>query len=230
MSLGPSSLGAPSGKRAAPRPQRHASRAVTPRSDESVARESRRARSSTSLSGVKGEAVTGRPALFTLAPAYELERMPTGGGYPKGFVALAASLMGCTDLASIVHVCSGGIRAPRTIDIRPESCASVVADARWLPLRRESVRWVMCDPPYSPEHDEALWGGKNTYPTPAVLLREIADALCEGGRVAFLHFVVPRLPDSMKRVGTFGVTTGPGYRIRCLTLAEKRAPARTLFS
>jgi SAM-dependent methyltransferase len=166
--------------------------------------------------------LTGHPTLFGLTPpAYELERMPEGGGYPLGFVELAARLMGCQDLGEVVHLCSGSVRARRTFDLRPESAAAVVADVRELPIASSSVRWVMADPPYDQDYAEVIWGMGKAYPTPAVLLREVARILSPGGRVAFLHHVVPTLPAGMVRIGTWGVTTGTGYRIRALTIAER---------
>lgn len=42
---------------------------------------------------------------------------------------------------------------------------------------------------------------------------------------ALLHFLVPRLPDELERVATYGVMIGAGYRIRALTIARRRAAA-----
>lgn len=168
--------------------------------------------------------VSGHPALFTAAPAFELGRIPEGGGYPHGFIELAARLMGVgDDLADVVHLCSGSVVASRTFDLRPTSAAAVRADVRELPVATASVRWVMADPPYDPEYAEALWGMGKQYPTPTALLREAARILQPHGRIAYLHHVVPPLPPTLRRVGTWGVTTGVGYRIRALTIAERDA-------
>lgn len=186
--------------------------------------ERRRHRSAVKLKGVNAtdEATTGHPAFFDARPAFELGRIPEGGGYPLGFVELAAKLMGCGgQLAEVVHLCSGSVVAGRTFDLRPEVAPAVVADVRWLPIATASVRWIMVDPPYSADHAEALWGVGDRYPMPGILLWECARALAPGGRVAFLHFIVPRLPAGLIRVGTWGVTTGAGYRIRALTIAER---------
>lgn len=195
-------------------------------------REARRARSVRKFSGADrqgaGECSTGHPPVWNITPAVELGRMPEGGGYPVGFVETAARLMGCTDLASILHVCSGSVRARFTIDARLEARPAVVADVRWLPVRPGSVRWALADPPYGPDYADELWGLGKLYPTPIVLLREVAQALAPGGRVGFLDHVVPSLPPDLKRVGTYGIITGVGYRIRAFTVAEKRAEALTL--
>jgi SAM-dependent methyltransferase len=129
--------------------------------------------------------------------------------------------MGCADVGTVVHLCSGSVAGRFTFDLRERLRPAVVADVRWLPIRRASVRWIMADPPYSVEHAEALWQVGKKYPTPAVLMRECAEVLAPGGRVAFLHFVVPRLPAELERIATYGVTIGPGYRIRALTIAER---------
>lgn len=164
----------------------------------------------------------GHPALWHATPAFELGPMPEGGGYPLGFVEWAAKLMGCADVAGILHVCSGSVRAPLTIDLRPAAKPAIVADVRWLPIRPGSQRFILADPPYSPDYHAEIWGlDPRLYPAPVVMLRECAQALAPGGRVGFLHHIVPRLPDDLVRIGTHGVTTGPGYRIRAFTVAER---------
>lgn len=186
-------------------------------------REARRPRSIRKLTGSKGhECDTGHPALFTMRPVVELGRMPEGGGYPLGFVEMAGRLMGVDDYDQVVHLCSGSVLGGTTLDIRPSTRPDVVADVRWLPLRPRSLRWIMADPPYGADYAEALWGLGKKYPTPAVLLRECAEVLVPGGRVALLHQIVPRLPDELIRVATWGISTGPGYRMRALTIAERR--------
>jgi hypothetical protein len=185
------------------------------------------------LSGIEGQrgdpAVNGHPALLDVKPAFELGPMPQGGGYPQGFIELAARLMGCADVDQVVHLCSGSVRARRTFDYRAAAHPAVVADVRWLPIGRGRVRWIMADPPYSEDHAEELWALGKKYPTPIVLLRECAEALMAGGRVAFLHFLVPYLPDDLTRIGTWGVSIGPGFRMRALTVAEKSGAQRIPF-
>lgn len=167
------------------------------------------------------EATTGHPALLDVRPAFELGRMPEGGGYPVGFVQTAARILGCADVGQILHLCSGSVGAPLTVDAREQLRPSIVADVRWLPIRPGSQRYILADPPYSQDHAEALWSLGKQYPTPTVLLREAAQALAPGGRVGLLHFVVPRMPVDLVRLGVWGVTIGPGYRIRAFTVAEK---------
>lgn len=166
---------------------------------------------------------TGHPVLFgDPRPAVELGRMPQGGGYPVGLIEFAGRLMGVTDHRQVVHLCSGSVRAPLTFDIRPESEARCIADVRFLPIRAGAVRWVMCDPPYTQEHAEDLWGTGREFPSSAAIMREVARILEPGGLVAYLHFLVPRLPDQLQRISTHGITLGAGYRIRALTIARRR--------
>jgi hypothetical protein len=187
-------------------------------------REARRARSQRKWSGQRaGTCATGHPALWAMSPAVEMGHIPEGGGYPVGFVEAVGRLMGVTDFGQVVHLCSGSIAGGVTIDVRTVAQPSIRADVRWLPLRPGSVRWIMADPPYGQDYAEALWGLGKLYPTPTVLLRECAVALAPGGLVALLHQVVPRLPPLLERIGTWGVSTGPGYRIRALTIARRTA-------
>lgn len=194
-----------------------------------AAREARRYRSGDKAGRLRGRlrgdtAVTGHPVLFSMRPALELGVFPEGGGYPVGFVEAAARIMG-VDLAQIVHLCSGSVRGGRlTIDVRRGAGPDVVADVRWLPLRPASIDAVLADPPYSPEYADELWGTAKVYPTPTVLLRECAVVLRPGGVVAVLHHLMPDAVPGLARVGCWGVTTGPGYRIRALTVFRRDAP------
>jgi SAM-dependent methyltransferase len=179
---------------------------------------------------IRSDVISGHPVMFgDPAPAVELGRMPEGGGYPRGLIEYAGKLMGVHDHRKVVHLCSGSVRASLTFDLRPQSEARVIADVRHLPIASNSVRWVMCDPPYSANHAEELWGIGREYPTPAAILRECARILAPGGTLAFLHFIVPKMPAQLDRIGTYGVTIGPGYRIRALTIARRRPAAETLL-
>jgi SAM-dependent methyltransferase len=242
------------------------------RSPASTRREELRARSSKKLVGRRNESedgcLTGHPAFLQMSPAYEMEVMPEGGGYPEGFIPKVAKLMGCTDVSQVLHICSGSVRGVRTLDWRPPwgllgcpdadvftpmlrwedrrahlvecphepahprtggSSCSVVGDARELPFRTASVRWIMADPPYEVDYAEALWGLGKRYPTPIVLLKEAARVLVPGGMIAFLHHLVPILPDGLERVKLYGLSTGPGYRMRALTIARRADVGASLF-
>lgn len=242
------------------------------RSPASTRREQLRARSSQKLVGRRSESedgcLTGHPAFLQMSPAFELDDMPEGGGYPNGFIPKVGKLMGVTDYNQVLHICSGSVRGARTLDWRPPegrlgcpdadvftrmlrwddrrahlvecphdpahprlggSSCSVVGDARELPFRTASVRWIMADPPYEVDYAEALWGLGKRYPTPIVLLTEAARVLVPGGMIAFLHHLVPILPVGLERVKLYGVSTGPGYRMRALTIARRTAEAASLF-
>jgi hypothetical protein len=73
-------------------------------------------------------------------------------------------------------------------------------------------------------------------PLPAVELGRMPEGggypqriLEPGGQVAYLHFLVPKLPAGLARISTHGVTTGPGYRIRALTVARRLHDEQGLF-
>lgn len=197
-------------------------------------REARRARRATPRrAGRINDDGTGHPALFAMRPALELGVFPDGGGYPLGFVEAAAKLLHA-DLRDIVHLCAGSVTGGLlTIDARAEVLdedhefhqpgmrPDVVADVRWLPLGPATVDAILVDPPYDQDYAHDLYRTGRIYPTPKVLLREAAVALRPGGRVAMLHHLVPILPDGLRQVGVWGVATGPGYRIRALTVCER---------
>jgi len=77
----------------------------------------------------------------------------------------------------------------------------------------------MIDPPYSVEYAETLYGTE--YPRPSHLLSE-ATRICQpGGRIGFLHFLVPRPPGGTRFISCHGITTGLGYRIRAFTIYQR---------
>lgn len=203
-----------------------------------AASEARRARSGQRPARLQGRttdgtSVTGHPILFSMRPAIELGPFPDGGGYPVGFVETAAGLIGSAP-ADVVHLCAGSVSGGRfTVDARsrvlkPRKWAhvapDVVADVRWLPFGPGTVDAFLVDPPYDPKYAQQLYGTGRIYPAPLVILRECAQALRPGGRVGFLHHLVPMLPPELELVGVYGVWTGPGYRIRAFTVAERRGP------
>lgn len=189
-----------------------------------------RNRAPKSNGAARANVVTGHPVMFgDPRPAVELGRIPEGGGYPHGLIEFAGRQMGVTDHRKVVHLCSGSVLAPLTFDIRQASAARVIADVRHLPISAGAARWVMVDPPYSAEHAEDLWGVGKEYPNGAALFREVARILEPGGKFAYLHFLVPKLPEQLERIATYGVTIGPGYRIRALTIGRRRPTAEGLF-
>jgi hypothetical protein len=196
-------------------------------------RERRRPRrNSTRLTGSDrsgaGECISGHPALFADTPAYELGRLPEGGGYPEGFIELAVRAMGCSAAGEILHLCSGSVRAARTIDIREAMRPTICADVRWLPIRPASIRWALADPPYGMDYAEAIWGLGVKYPTPTVLLEECAEVLVDGGVVGYLDQLVPPLPATLELVSVTGLYCGTGTRMRALTVARRRSRAQLL--
>lgn len=173
----------------------------------------------TSSSASKGE---GHPIMYGKPqPAVMFDAFPDGGGYPKGFMEWAMEQMGCDDPDSVLHLCSGSVRCGMTVDIRPETNPSIVADARHVPLPDESFDYIMIDPPYSETYADNLYGTGESYPKPGELIKEASRLLRIGGKIGLLHFIVPVTRKPIKIRGVFGVTTGNGTAIRAWTLMEK---------
>lgn len=146
------------------------------------------------------------------------------GAYPKGFLAWAYQLLGVSNPAGVLHLCSGGLRGGVTVDIRPEMKPAVVADVRKLPFADAAFDFVLADPPYSPEWNALLYGlPKRTYPSPMAILREAGRVTRAGGRLGILHYIVPQHAAATWRlVGVWGVTFSVGQRIRAFTVYERR--------
>jgi hypothetical protein len=146
---------------------------------------------------------------------------PDGGGYPHGFLEWAFGIMGVSNPASVLHLCSGSVVTGTRVDIRPEVTPDIVADCRSVPLPDGSFDFIMADPPYSPEYAENLYGTGASYPKPFEILTEAARLLRPRGLVGLLHFQVPYFRKPLHLVSVHGITQGIGYNIRAWTLLRK---------
>lgn len=169
----------------------------------------------------------GHPVLFGFSPSLPFDSFPNGGGYPHGFLPRAYKIMGVTNPSEVLHVCSGSMRLGITVDIRPETRPTVVADGQRLPFRDGVFRWVMIDPPYTRQYARNLYNTR--YPVPKRLVYEAARVTAPGGTVGFLHFMVPMIPKRLLLiVGVWGITQGSGYQIRAFTVMKRNDPSLPL--
>lgn len=151
----------------------------------------------------------------------------TWGAFPRGrgesFLSWALRQLGARSSHDVLHVCSGGLGAGTPgvrVDIRAEASPSVVADGRALPFADAAFAAVLIDPPYTVEYARDLYG--TDYPRPSHLLAEAARVVKPLGRIGILHFLVPNPPADCDVVAVHGVTQGCGYRIRALTIYQRR--------
>jgi hypothetical protein len=144
------------------------------------------------------------------------------GAYPVGFERhiLRQQLLGAVGADDVLHVCSGGVVAKWTVDVRAEVKPRIVASAAALPFAGGTFRAVLIDPPYNEAYARQLYRVSGV-PTLKAMLDEAVRVVVAGGRVGILHFVVPMRPDGARRVLVRGISTGPGFQIRALTVFEK---------
>jgi hypothetical protein len=171
----------------------------------------------------QGDGKTGHPVFWHAVEAVDMQPFEDGGGYPKGFLTWAYSIVrgqgGYVRRDEVVHLCSGSVREGITVDIRPEVRPRIVADATATPLPSACTDLVLIDPPYTEEYARNLYGTE--YPLPQALLREAARLVRPGGHVGLLHFQVPLQRSALRLVTVYGITTGPGYAIRAWTLYRR---------
>jgi hypothetical protein len=162
--------------------------------------------------------------MWRLSEVVDLDVFEEGGGFPVGFLEFALRTLDCDDPTRVLHVCSGSVRAPFTVDRRASVRPAVQADARALPFLDGSFRWVIADPPYSRTWAKVLYSvTARQYPTPGGIVREAMRVLRPGGRLGLLHYMVPPYAAaSVRLVGCWGITVGPGSTIRAWTVLEKR--------
>ena len=140
------------------------------------------------------------------------------GGYPEGFLWRARVLVP----GRVIHLCGGTVTPTGqdfTVDLNPDLCPSLVADARDTGLPDDSFDGCLIDPPYT-EEDAKRYGFE--CPAPADLLHEGYRLVRPGGRVGLLHYIVPRPPAKDARlVAMIAVVVGFGNRVRVFTVFEK---------
>jgi hypothetical protein len=161
------------------------------------------------------------------------------GAYPSGFLGRARALLGVGMDDPVLHVCSGKIDEypfdglgynDATADIDPGVEPDFVVDVREsLPACPDTPDglWpaILADPPYT-EDDAARYAlGSEVFPQPNALLKLCLQNVRPGGKVGFLHYVVPRPPKKIgehktKFVACIGVMVGFGNRIRAYTVFE----------
>jgi len=149
------------------------------------------------------------------------EPVPIWGTFPRGFLEFCLRELRAKR-SEVLHACSGALDASVggvRLDLRIEARPDVVGDARALPFRDACFAGVLIDPPWSVEYARDLYG--TGYPRPAHLLREAARVVRPGGRIGFVHFLVPNPPRGCRLVRVFGITQGCGYRIRALSIFER---------
>lgn len=167
----------------------------------------------------KGE---GHPIMYGKPKkALHFDAFPEGGGYPKGFLEWAYSLMGVDDPGRVLHLCSGSVKTGVRVDIRPEKNPDIVADCTNVPLPDESFDFILADPPYSKEWAKNLYGTDENYPLPGRITKEACRLLKPGGMFGLLHFQVPVWRKPLKLVQVYGITQGSGYAIRAWSLFKK---------
>lgn len=114
-----------------------------------------------------------------------------------------------------------------TVDIKPELAPSVVANCEALPFPDASYDFVMADPPYSEEEAATLYS--LPYFNITRVLNEAERVLAPGGRLLFLHRLVPLCHTALspgfralKLEAVVGVFTIGGLsNIRALTVWQK---------
>ncbi len=165
----------------------------------------------------------GHPVMFGLPEAEFFGPFPDGGGYPTRFLGRAFDILGVTEPRSVLHVCSGSMKLGMCVDIRPHLRPSIVADCRRLPFRDDTFEWIMADPPYSREYAENLYSTGSVYPDPHALMAECLRVLKPGGKLGFMHHIVPKFSRPGRLLKVYTITQGPGYNVRAWTVMTKDA-------
>lgn len=163
----------------------------------------------------------GHPVLFGLPEAEYFGDFPDGGGYPHRFLERAFTILGVTDPARVLHVCSGSMKIGIRVDIRPETNPTIVADVRALPFLADVFDWIMADPPYGREYAANLYGTADVYPDPHSLVDECLRVLKPGGRLGFMHHMVPKFHKPGRLLKVYTITQGVGYNVRAWSVFTK---------
>lgn len=155
------------------------------------------------------------------------------GAYPNGFLERANILLGVTPTSSVLHVCSGKVRAypnarcvsefHKTLDLDPLQEPDYLQDARDPFPAPGTWDAILIDPPYTVADAEHYAPGQGTFPSPSALVSNGLRAVKPGGRVGVLHYVwaAPRPRTLGRLLALVGVVAGYDNKMRAFTVFER---------
>jgi len=141
------------------------------------------------------------------------------GAYPHSYLDRVLSLF--PDMEAF-HLFSGMVDAPLSMDLATRSKAKIIGDAHQMPIKSDSLEFLIADPPYTKE-DAARYG------TPPIgkirILRECWRVLQMGGFLVWLDLTYPQhhYKDwfNFSLYGLIGVVISTQHRIRLCTVLQK---------
>lgn len=149
------------------------------------------------------------------------------GAYPEGFLWRAKTLVGN---GKCIHLCCGKLQPyfpidkrailnDDTLDIDSSLNPKFVADATKTGLESNSYNCVLIDPPYTIE--DATHYNHKILPEPKDLINEATRIVKLGGRIGFLHYIIPRPNKQLRLLACIGVFYGYDNRMRAFSVFEK---------
>jgi hypothetical protein len=151
-------------------------------------------------------------------PRPPVSRYP--GGFPRNFEARLSALLG--DPPSVLQPFGGRASLGTRVDINPDLKPDVVADAHDLPFEDGSFELVLCDPPYSDQEAQDLYGAGPLHRT-----RWMAEAVRVSSRYVVTYHVrlLPR-PAGTRLVRIIVVLLRVGHTARIVQVFAKDLPSQ----
>lgn len=149
------------------------------------------------------------------------------GAFPKGFLNWIEKQGWWGEKRC--YLCAGMVedREAITVDIRPETLPSLVADAKDTGMQTECFDWIIIDPPYTRILAEKYYGTENSYHGINSFTKE-AERLCKpGGLILTLTYEIPKRIKNCDFLAVCGIYTIPftGY-MRCFTVSKKAVASK----
>lgn len=143
------------------------------------------------------------------------------GAYPYSYLRRVLSLF--PDIEAPLHLFSGTVKSNCTLDIDVSVKPSICGDAQRLPIKSESLKLIVADPPYT-ERDAEKYGREMI--SRVKVFKECYRVLQKDSFLVWLDLIYPQFhwkqSFNFRLYGLIPVITSTNHRIRICVILQKK--------